>query len=65
MSKNVRNIAARVIVFTIIGAGGVTALGTMAMAETATTTGVSTATVTPSPTPTPTPSVPSGNTPWG
>ncbi|WP_405149928.1 hypothetical protein OG589_16155 [Sphaerisporangium sp. NBC_01403] len=64
MSKFVKNIAARVIVCTVLGIGGVAVVSSMAMAETASTATDSTPTLTPSPTPTPTPPT-TDNTPWG
>ncbi|WP_344943450.1 hypothetical protein [Sphaerisporangium flaviroseum] len=62
---NIKFTAARIIVLTVIAAGGFTAVGTMAAAEATSTATVSTPTITPSPTPTPTPPGTDGHTPWG
>jgi hypothetical protein len=64
MMKYTKFAAARIIVITIFAAGGVTAAGTMAMADTApaTTPLTSAETLTPAPIPLP---VPDDNTPWG
>ncbi|MEV7970091.1 hypothetical protein AB0O34_29515 [Sphaerisporangium sp. NPDC088356] len=61
MSKSVKNIAARVIICTIISVGGAAAVSTMAVAESASVTSDSTAL----PTATPTPTTSGIITPWG
>ncbi|MFC4588469.1 hypothetical protein [Sphaerisporangium corydalis] len=65
MSDNIKSIAARITILTVIGLGGVAVAGTMASAESGPADQASTSTVTPSPTPTPTPPLPDSNTPWG